>query len=256
MKKTDSIREIIQGNVQCVIFNGGRGYRLSAITNGRIPKGYLLFDDLPLISFQINSLYKIGIRDFIIIVSTEDDERILREYISKKIIPALDYNVLVIEYIRENCYSSPYLYFKNNLFLDQIGGKSLLTINSDNIFRSEDVKGLIENGLIKTSSVVSIYNKPACKNPFLIENNRVIKRTKNMFVDDSDITGVTFYTKDDVNILGDKLHIVEPHVHKAIEILLGYGKKVFAEELSYFINMNTFDEYNMVAEYISLNPEW
>lgn len=240
-----------------VIFNGGKGRRLSELTNGTLPKGFIQFNNKPLIAYQIEALKNAGVVSILIVLSTTEDENYIRDYLSQNKYEGIEINTLIMEFTPINGYTSPYISFKNPVIFDKIRDRNVLTINSDSLFRSKDLVKVIEEGYQKNSTVITLFQKPAKNNPFDIVDNKVVNLKEDMFYDDSNITGITYYRKEDLdNLKSIMMNVEKPHVHEAVKSLIENNRSIYALWLSYYLNMNTLMEYNQAIEYINSNPIW
>jgi len=92
-----------------VISNGGKGGRLLSITKKPTPKGYIFFNNRPLISHQLETLRKAGLKKVVLTLDSEKQKQEFESLQKRALIPSGISCQIYISSHKETL--SPYLAF-------------------------------------------------------------------------------------------------------------------------------------------------
>lgn len=233
---------------KAIIFCGGYGIRLSEITQGQIPKGFIKFCGIPLVIHQIKILSDAGIKHFIITLNSNSDNKTFHSFINnQKSFNNLNIQTCISNPAPVNGHSHGFNIFKQKRIFDIIGDSDVLLVNADTIFLQKDIEKLIEQTL-DTNVIATTYNKlDETEEKFRVENE-CVKFVCND-VSESNITGIAFFTNALLPILHQVALKSKPHIHTFLNKMIRDQVKIKVLRLTYYVNMNTIIEYNDVKLY-------
>lgn len=125
-------------NLKVVIVAGGDGTRLGELNKRREPKSFLVFKGKPLISYQLELLEKIGIKNLFISFNNKDQIKSFYNLINKGLVPKLNYT-----FGTHDPLSHPCILFRQNKIRDYLGKDDMLFLLGDLVIKNDLIKNIL-----------------------------------------------------------------------------------------------------------------
>ncbi len=225
--------------LECVIMAGGRGKRLSPLTDN-IPKPMLLIGDKPILEYNIDTLISYGIKKIHISVNYLADQ--IQDYFGDGTSKNIEIN-----YIKEK----KFLGTAGSLgLIDKIDTKNFIVINAD-VFSNVNLDQMYKFHIKNNSLMTIASNDYIIDIPYAIlkeKNNRIIKL--------SEKPTLKYFTNAGIYILNTKLLNKIPKnkffdITDLINNLLELNHKIFHYQiLGYWIDIGKPEDYKNVKELI------
>ncbi len=243
--------------MKAIIFNGGVGTRLHAITKSLIPKGHIIFKGRPLIAYQIEWLNSAGIKDILIAYSRKEQIEQLKYFYKKRLVPRLKYTFsLSPTESSDSGVSLPYFNFRSPETQNFIRENIFVTVNGDNLFRTKLLSKIINQHKQTGRDVFCIYRTKK-KSPFVIDSRRGEIYNLRWVTNQPDkywnhtTCGTCFFSADAYKLIQSKINKLEnPDIQEYIELSLKAGRKLDLVKVDFFINMNEYEDYVRAVKFL------
>lgn len=243
--------------MKAIIFNGGVGTRLHAITKSLIPKGHIIFQGRPLIAYQIGWLYSAGVKEIMIAYSRKEQIEQFKYFYKKRLVPRLKYAFsLSPTESSDSGVSRPYFNFRCPETLNFIRDNVFVTVNGDNLFRTKLLSKIINQHRQTGRDIFCIYRTNR-KSPYIIDSRRGEIYNLRWVTDqpgkywDHTTCGTCLFSADAYKLIQSGINrLGNPDITEYIEISLKVGRKLDLVKVDFFINMNEYEDYVRAVKFV------
>lgn len=160
-------------DLKVVIAAGGDGTRLGDLNPKGNPKSLLFFNEKPLISYQLDSLVKLGLYDIYLSFNKRKHINEFRKYLGKDLVPKADYS-----FGTHNPFNHPHALFRSKEVIDFIKNDDFLFTQGDLVVEESLYKNIFDSFQKKHCSVITKEKARSSDKHLFIEEKHFLKEIK------------------------------------------------------------------------------
>lgn len=244
--------------MKALIINAGNGKRLKELTGCHMPKGHILFNDRPFISYQIEFLKEAGLNDVIIDFDNPGAINSFKKFQAEGKIPNANITIHLREpeiVKRSNKENVPYCAFRSPTLRKLLDGNDIVKIFSDSYFDYQELKSIIGYFRLEPMTFASMLpkmNKVFDADTFFEVDRVLFNEFKNYNV--VKVFGaVNIFHHTDLRALYNISESYYPQVGTFLRQLIKENKTFCVKSLVKYINMNEFNDYLNVRKALYVN---